>query len=130
MIDEVVFSLKAVTPALHLDYTGREVGPVLRSFRRIARARQARLYAETVFIPGYVDEREIEKIAGFIASIDTRIPFRIDAYVPIPDLPWESPTVAEITALGERISTIFPHTSYFHGEGGKKELVYPVERLF
>lgn len=130
VLDEVVFSFKAVTPGLHFDYTGREVGPVLRSFRRIARARQARLYAETVFIPGYVDAKEIEKIAEFIASVDTQIPFRIDAYIPIPGQPWESPAVADIAALGERINTILPHATYFHGEGGKKELAYPVARLY
>lgn len=130
LLDAVVFSLKAVTPALHLDYTGREVGPVLRCFRRLARARQVRLYAETVLIPGYVDEPEIEKIAAFVASVDPSIPFRIDAYVPIPGLPWESPAVADIAALAKRVSAILPHTTYFHGERGQKKLAYRVERLY
>lgn len=102
---------------------------MLRSFRRIAGVRQARLYAETIFIPGYVDEREIEKIAAFIASVDPLIPFRIDAYVPIPGPRWEGPRVADIAALAARISIILPHTTYFHGDRGEKELAYPVERL-
>jgi pyruvate formate lyase activating enzyme len=50
-VDEVVLSIKAVTPSLHLDYTGRDNKPVLQAFEKIAREKQLKLYAETVLIP-------------------------------------------------------------------------------
>lgn len=129
-VDEVVFSLKAINPSLHRDYTGRENKPVLEYFEKLMGKKRVKLYAETVFIPDYVDEKEVLKIAEFIASVDKNIPFRIDAYVPISGLPWRAPEVFEIESLRDQVKTILPNTTYLHGELGKKELAYSVERVF
>ena len=83
MLDEVIFSIKAVTPALHRDYTGVDNRVILRHFAQISSSKSVSLHAETVLIPGYVDEEEILRIAAFIASVDRSVPFRIDAYLPI-----------------------------------------------
>lgn len=83
-IDEVCVSIKAITQSLFKDFTGRDnPARVLRNFERYANNPLVKLRAESVFIPGYIHEEEIGHIARFIASINTVIPYRIDAYIPI-----------------------------------------------
>jgi pyruvate-formate lyase-activating enzyme len=88
------------------------------------------IYLETVFIPGYVDEDEVLRIADFIASVDREIPFRIDAYLPIQGLPWQAPKTDDIQSLTERVRHFLPNTSCLYGDEGRKELAYGVERIF
>jgi len=66
LLDEVIFSIKAITPSPHRDYTGCSNQTILKHFRELASSRQIRLYTETVFIPDYIDKAEIMKIAAFI----------------------------------------------------------------
>ena len=94
-IDEVCCSIKAYTDDLHIDFTGKSNRDVLKNFREFYRA-GIRLRSESIFIPGYVDHREIEKIARFIASVDSDIPYRIDGYIPVPREPWRRPEPKEI----------------------------------
>lgn len=130
LVDQVVFSIKAVTPELHLDYTGEDNADILRNFSSIAEARAGSLHTETVFIPGYIDGDEVLRIAGFIASVDSSIPFRIDAYLPVSNLPWRAPTVAEICGLRDRVSAVLPNATCFYGEEGNAPLAYEVARVF
>jgi pyruvate formate lyase activating enzyme len=129
-VDEVIFSIKAVTRSLHRDYTGFDNRGILRNFRELAELPKPRLFAETVFIPGYVDGEEVMRIAAFIASVNRDIPLRIDAYLPMPGQPWRAPTVEEIEALREKVLPILPNTSCLHGKEGKESLAYEVERIF
>ncbi len=51
------------------------------------------LVASTLLVPGYVDEEEVGKIAGFIASLDPDIPYSLLAFYPcffMRDLPTTS----------------------------------------
>jgi pyruvate formate lyase activating enzyme len=130
MVDEVIFSIKAITPALHRDYTGVDNKVILRNFTEIAASKSVSLHVETVFIPDYVDEDEILRIADFIAAVDPAIAFRIDAYLPIRGLPWRAPQAHEIQSLAEKVRYILPNTSILYGDGGKTELAYEVERIF
>jgi pyruvate-formate lyase-activating enzyme len=129
-LDEVIFSIKALTPSLHRHYTGCDNRGILRNFRELAALPKPRLFAETVFIPGYVDGEEVVRIAAFIASVNREAPFRIDAYLPVPGQPWRAPTVEEIQSLQERVLLILPNTTYLHGKDGKENLAYEVERIF
>ncbi len=129
-LDEVIFSIKAVSPDLHRDYTGFDNADILKNFRTINSAPGIRLYAETVFIPDYVDEGEVLKIAAFIASVDRELPFRIDAYLPIPGLPWRAPSVGEIESLTEKVKEVLPRTTCFYGDQGNTPLAYDIERIF
>lgn len=129
-LDEVIFSIKALTPSLHRHYTGFNNRGILRNFRELAVLPNPRLFAETVFIPGYVDEEEVMRIAAFIASVNREIPFRIDAYLPVPGQPWRAPTVEEIQSLQERVLPVLPNTTCLHGREGKEALAYEVERIF
>ena len=94
-VDEVIFSIKAITPALHKEYTGKDNAQILENFARIARSGK-KLQAETVLIPGFIDAAEVERVAHFIAGIDRGITLRIDAYFPVGNNPWRAATTAEV----------------------------------
>ena len=130
MLDQVIFSIKAITPSLHLDYTGYDNKIILRNFTKTAACKSVMLHTETVFIPDYVDEKEVLRIAEFIASVNPSIPFRIDAYLPVQGLPWRSPTIEEIQLLRDRVKHVLPNTSCLYGNEGKTELAYEIERIF
>ena len=115
---------------MHRDYTGVDNKVILRNFTEIAASKSVSLHVETVFIPDYVDEDEVLRIADFIASIDPAIPFRIDAYLPIQGLPWRAPQAHEIQSLTEKARCMLPNTSCLYGDEGKTELAYEVERIF
>ncbi len=83
IIDEVCVSIKAVTKVIFKDFTGKDYPKrVLNNFAKYYSASYLKLRAESVLIPGYIDQKEIAKIAKFISSIDDEIPYRIDAYMP------------------------------------------------
>lgn len=83
IIDEVCVSIKAISKKIFRDFTGKsKPGQVLANFRRYARIPRLKVRAESIFIPGYIDKYEIERIARFIASVDNTIPYRIDGYIP------------------------------------------------
>ncbi len=130
LVDEVIFSLKALEPSLHRDYTGDDNREILENFRAIAVREDISLQTETVFIPGYVDEGEVLDIATFIASVDPTLPLRIDAYLPVSGLPWRAPESWQIEALAEKARAILPNTTFLHGRGGEEVLAYEVERIF
>ena len=109
-IDEIIFSLKAYKDDLHRDYTGKSNGRILNNFFSINRSGK-KLQAETVIIPGYIDATEIEHIAGFIASVDTVIPLRIDAYFPVGDNPWPAATAEEVEAAAKAARKHLRHVS-------------------
>ena len=94
-IDEVCLSIKAYTNAIHKDFTGNSNHKVLENFKRLYRS-DVRLRSESILIPDYIGCDEIENIARFIASIDPGIPYRIDAYTPVPGTPWRPPTKEEV----------------------------------
>ena len=99
-IDEVIFSIKALSEGLHRDYTGKSNKVIFRNFIAIYGSGK-RLQAETVLIPDYIDKYEVERIAGFIGGVDSNIPLRIDAYFPVGDNPWRAATTMEVEAAAE-----------------------------
>jgi pyruvate-formate lyase-activating enzyme len=93
----VIFSLKAVSPALHRVYTGKDNAAILKNFEALAGSGK-KLQAETVLIPGLIEAGEIERVAAFISGIDRGITLRIDAYFPAGRNPWRGATAAEVGA--------------------------------
>jgi pyruvate formate lyase activating enzyme len=96
-VDEVIFSLKAITPEIHKAYTGVDNRRILEYFRALAAAGQ-KMQAETVFIPGLVEGAEIERVARFVESVNPAIPLRIDAYFPVKGCPWRAAAKDEVEA--------------------------------
>lgn len=83
VIDEVCVSIKAITPQVFEDFTGKDnSAQVLNNFKKYAQISDTKVRAESIFIPGYIGNKEIKKIAKFISSVDSTIPYRIDGYIP------------------------------------------------
>lgn len=84
----VKFDLKAYTPNIHKALTGRDNKQVLENFELIYREfyEERRdipvLNATTLLVPQYVDEYEVEKIAEFIASLNSEIPYSLLIFHP------------------------------------------------
>jgi pyruvate formate lyase activating enzyme len=103
-VEATSVSIKAFSDEIHIPYTGVSNAPVLENFAR-AYENGVAMEASSVFIPGYIDCDEIEKIARFIAEIDPQIPYHIVGYIPVPDAPWRAPTPDEVkqaVAIAER----------------------------
>jgi len=79
-LTEVMFDLKAWDEKLHEWYTGYSNRRILANIRNAYG--KVKLVVNTVYIPGIVDEREIEQIARFLAEIDRRgeIDYRINRF--------------------------------------------------
>jgi len=99
----IKFDLKAWDENLHRALTGVTNKRTLENFRRICEKTTIRtspplLIANTLLIPGYIDEDEIKSIAGFIASINKDIPYSLLAFYPhfyMTDIPLTSKDFAE-----------------------------------
>ena len=94
-IDEVIFSLKAISSELHMAYTGRDNCRILNNFAKIYQDGM-KMQAETVLIPGLIEADEVERVARFIAGVNPEITLRIDAYFPVPGCPWRAATRKEV----------------------------------
>ena len=79
-LTEVVFDLKAFDEQLHEWYTGYSNRKILENIQNAYD--KVKLVVNTVYIPGIVDDREIEQIAGFLAKLETDKPidFRINRF--------------------------------------------------
>jgi pyruvate formate lyase activating enzyme len=99
----IKFDLKAFDDGVHLALTGVSNRRTFENFARVARRFDERpalplIMASTLLVPGYVDPDQVAKIAGFIASIDVRIPYALLAFSPnfyFHDLPCTSAAHAE-----------------------------------
>ena len=109
-IDEVIFSIKAVSPASHLAYTGRDNRCILDNFALLAR-KGVKMQVETVLIPDLIDAAEIERVAEFVAGVAPAVPLRIDAYFPVPGCPWRAASRAEVEEAAERARRHVPKVS-------------------
>jgi len=99
-IDELIVSIKALDSQKHIEYTGVDNTTILDNFKLLY-ARGKKMQVETVYIPGFIEADEIEKIAGFIAGIDPYIPLRIDAFFGVPGVEWRSAKADEVEAAAE-----------------------------
>ena len=125
-IDEMVFSIKAVTDTIHRDFTGKSNETALKNLVDFHES-GVKLRTESIFIPEYIDEKEIEKIACYIGGVDRDIPYRIDAYIPIGDNPWRRPMPGEIENAASTAGKYLNNVSYLAGTEGLK---YEVVRIF
>ena len=125
-IDEVVFSIKAVTDNIHREFTGKSNEAALKNLADFYNS-GVKLRTESIFIPEYIDGSEIEKIARYISSVDKDIPYRIDAYIPIGDNPWRRPTSEEIENAASAARKCLNNVSYL---AGTEDLKYEVVRIF
>lgn len=117
LFDDIQLSIKAVTPGLHRDFTGVDGNLVLEHFRHLHRA-GVNLRTESIVIPGYIDVPEIRRIAEFVGSVDPGIPYRLDAYIPVPGAPWRRPTLEEMERAVSTAREHLSQVSMLHGRTG------------
>ncbi len=94
----VKFDLKARDENLHFALCGTSNRWTFSNFERLSGLIPRRpdppvLLASTLLVPGYVDDREVEQIATFIASLNPGIPYSLLAFYPqfqMQDLPTTS----------------------------------------
>ncbi|MDN7023792.1 radical SAM protein [Methanoculleus sp. FWC-SCC1] len=78
----ITLEIKAWSDPVHRALTGAPVGPVLRNAASLVReGRDAIRVFRTVVIPGMTDG-EVGAIAGFIASLDPSVPYRLIGFRP------------------------------------------------
>ena len=79
-VTEVIFDLKAWDEKLHVWYTGYSNRRILENIRNAYG--QVKLVVNTVYIPGIVDDCEIENIAKFLSEIEDEeeIDYRINSF--------------------------------------------------
>mgnify|MGYP001248359893 CR=1 FL=1 len=81
-LTEAHVDLKAFSEDIHRWYTGKSSTPVLRALEMV-NASGIELLVQTVYMPGIVDDAEIEKIAQFLASLNKSIRYRINPFVSV-----------------------------------------------
>lgn len=99
----IKFDLKAFNDPVHIALTGFSNRRTLDNFAAAASRCHERpdpplVVASTPLVPGYVDTEEVGAIAGFIASLDPSIPYRLLGFHPgflMENLPTTSRTHAE-----------------------------------
>jgi pyruvate formate lyase activating enzyme len=124
--DKVEVGIKAVTDSLNLDYTGKSNERVKENFLKLYQSGVS-LVVESVLIPDYIDAKEIEHIAEFIASVDKNIFFVILSYFKAGNNPWRRPTKSETDEAGNLAKK---HLKNVYCVYGDEELKYEVVRIF
>lgn len=96
----IKFDLKAYDCNLNMALTGRPNHRTLENFKMIAEEFEKKdlLTATTLLVPGYIDKKEVEKIAKFISSLNPDIPYSLLAFHPdfkMMDMPVTTRKLAE-----------------------------------
>jgi pyruvate formate lyase activating enzyme len=94
-IDEMGVSLRAVTKRKHQQLTGAPNNKVLANIYKL-HDRGIELKISTILIPEVITLDEIKRISEYVASIDESIPLHLTGYIPVPGIPWMSPSLEEM----------------------------------
>lgn len=79
-LKEIMLDLKAYDEGLHKWYTGYSNRPILENLKVFHG--KIKVIIKTVYIPGIVDDTEIENIARFISQLDPEMEYRINDFKP------------------------------------------------
>lgn len=78
----IKFDLKAFNSNLSITLSGVSNGKAYKNFEVVADQYKEVITATTLLVPNYVDRKEVEKIARFIADIDHGIPYSLLVFHP------------------------------------------------
>jgi pyruvate formate lyase activating enzyme len=123
---KIGFGIKAVTDEIHIDYAGVSNKGILENLLTLYKS-GADLVIESVFIPGYIDLEETERIAQFISGIDKNLLYIILPYFQAGPNPWPRPTPSQMeqaTNIAKR------HLNKVLAFTGEEQLKYEVISLF
>jgi len=127
----IELSIKSFDPTKFSIYTGRDLKTVLKNLKLVLE--QGRnIVVETIYIPGFNDSADIEKLATYISNYSIDISLIIDEYIPIPNTPWRRPAAEELKEakrLAQKyLENVIIRSSYPEFEVkplGKVYLIYP-----
>jgi len=112
-LDAINIDLKGFDEEKYLKYSGAKLKPILDNIRKIHQ-RGIHLEVTTLVIPGVNDdEKELQKIAGFLGNISQKIPWHISRFFPAykmldtPVTPMETLKLAE--SLGKKAGLKYVH---------------------
>ncbi len=110
-LTEAHVDLKAFSEDVHKRYTGQSNKPVLKAIEKL-NASGIELLVQTVYMPGIVDDAEIEQISKFLVSVNKDINCRINPFVPIfaYEMVTRRPTLEEMERAYEIASRDLPNT--------------------
>jgi len=81
-IDAMNIDLKSFSEKTYLEYCGAKLKPVLETIK-LAHKKKIHIEITTLVIPDINDsEKELEKVAKFIASVDKNIPWHVSRFFP------------------------------------------------
>lgn len=124
--DKIEVGIKAITEALHIDYTGISNTQILKNYKKIYETGKDML-VESVLIPGYIEAEEIERVAKFMASVDKNTPFVILPYFKAGNNPWRRPTPTEMENAGNLARKHLNNVFFFKGN---EEPLFTVGSVF
>ncbi|MEM3571892.1 MAG: radical SAM protein [Candidatus Bathyarchaeia archaeon] len=130
-LSSICVSIKSYDDNIHQFYTGRSNEPVLNNFKILNKS-WIELTAESILIPGLIEDDEIERIAKFIASINPSIPYRIDAFIPIDNAPWRAPSLEEMIKALKIAKRYLKKVHYIYSKTkieGKVINIYPKNKV-
>jgi pyruvate formate lyase activating enzyme len=120
--------LKGFTDKFYKEQCGAKLAPVLNSIRK---ARELGVWVEvtTLLIPGLNDsDSELKDIAGFLAGVDSNMPWHISRFHPTYRLTDKDPTPAEsihrAKDIGYRAGLKYVYTGNLPGDEGEKTLCH------
>ncbi|ADJ25357.1 Radical SAM domain protein [Dehalogenimonas lykanthroporepellens BL-DC-9] len=126
-LDEIIVSLKAITPELYHEYTAANNKKTLNNFRKLHESGK-KLQAEITLIPGIIEADEVEKVASFIASVDPAIPLRINGFISLNGVKYRAPSGEEVEVAANLAKNHLHTVNYLSGEMAR--IGDPPVRLF
>jgi pyruvate formate lyase activating enzyme len=125
--------LKAFTDRFYKEQCGAKLEPVLRSIE-VMKRQGVWVEITTLLIPGLNDDpQELRSLAGFIADLDTGIPWHISRFHPTYRLTHIGPTPAEsirkAREIGYEVGLKYVYTGNLPGDEGEKTRCHECGRL-
>ena len=114
-IDEIIMSLKAVTPEVYREYTAADNRKTLLNFHRVHDMGK-RLQAEITLVPGAIEASEVERVAEFIATVDREIPLRVNGFIRLAGVEYRAPSGEEVEAAASLAKKHLATVNYLSGE--------------
>ncbi len=99
-LDGANVGFKSTRKDVALSYTGASPEVVFSNFKAAYEA-GLQLKANLIYIPGLVENDQVEELARFLADCDPAIPLHINGFYPPPGVPWRKASEAEVAAAVE-----------------------------
>jgi len=115
-LKHVSISIKAYSDTIHMWYTGKPNKIPLRNFRYLY-DQGIELSTSSVYIPGYIDIDEIERIAQFISNVDPKISYRVIGYMPVRGLKFRKPNYEEVERVANIARRYLENVTFSRPEG-------------